>query len=142
MKILLIEDHAATRELVCRYLAEAGIQTEWAARCSTGRTRALEGDYDVLVLDRMLPDGDGLELCRELRAVGVSRPCLCLTARGEVGDRIEGLEAGADDYLRKPFALAELKARLHALTRRQGSEPVRVLDAGDVRIDFTARRLR
>jgi DNA-binding response OmpR family regulator len=89
----------------------------------------------------MLPDGDGLDLCREIRAEGVSTPILCLTARSDVADRVQGLNAGADDYLRKPFALAELHARVRALARRRGQVPPAFLEAGDVTIDFAARRL-
>src|SRR5439155_6192112 len=97
--------------------------------------------FEVLVIDVMLPDGSGLELCRTLRGLGVRTPILFLTAKGEVRDRIVGLDAGADDYLRKPFALAELHARIRALGRRQGPvAPVRV-ERGGVAIDFAARRL-
>lgn len=111
-----------------------------AARLSSGLRHATTAEFDVIVLDRMLPDGEGLDLCRQLRAEGVSTPILCLTARGEVGDRIEGLDAGADDYLRKPFALAELRARVRALGRRAGRAAPGILESGSVRIDFSSRR--
>ncbi len=111
-----------------------------AARLSTGLRHATTVEFDVIVLDRMLPDGEGLDLCRQLRAEGVSTPILCLTARGEVGDRIEGLDAGADDYLRKPFALAELRARVRALGRRAGRTAPGLFESGLVRIDFSSRR--
>jgi DNA-binding response OmpR family regulator len=111
-----------------------------AARCSTGLRHAQSLEFDVIVLDRMLPDGDGLDLCRRIRADGIATPILCLTAMGEVGDRIEGLDAGADDYLRKPFALAELRARVRALARRAGRGASKILETGSVRIDLQARR--
>jgi two-component system, OmpR family, response regulator len=114
---------------------------ETATRLSTGMRQAMAARHDVIVLDLMLPDGDGLDLCRSLRAEGVLTPVLCLTARGGVADRVRGLDAGADDYMKKPFALAELRARIRALARRQGLSPPRRVEAGVVRMDFTARRL-
>src|SRR5258705_463249 len=114
---------------------------ETAARLSAGIRQAMVEAYDVIVLDLTLPDGDGLDLCRRLRAEGVPTPVLCLTARGDVADRVQGLDAGADDYMKKPFALAELRARVRALARRQGLAPPKRLEAGAVRMDFTARRL-
>ncbi len=142
MRILVIEDSAPTRELIERSLEAAGHTLATAARVSTGRALALRGAFDVIVLDVMLPDGSGLELCRELRALDLATPILFLTARGEVGDRIEGLDAGGDDYLRKPFAIAELVARVRALGRRQGrSAPASVRWTG-LSIDFAARRLK
>ena len=118
MRVLVIEDSAPTRDLLVRSLADAGMTVTTAARVSTGLRTATTAEFDVIVLDLMLPDGDGLDLCRELRAGGTTTPILCLTARAEVADRVEGLEAGADDYVRKPFALAELQARIRALARR------------------------
>ena len=142
LRILLVEDSAPTRDLLSRYLAEAGMTTTCASRMSTGLEQAQAGDYDVIVLDLMLPDGDGLALCRELRAAGNTTPVLCLTARAEVADRVEGLDSGADDYLKKPFALAELQARIRALARRRGTPAPRILEANGTRIDFTSRRLQ
>src|SRR5262245_41040304 len=141
MRVLVIEDSAPTRDLLRRSLAENDIDVVFAARYGTGLERAIAGNLDVIVLDLMLPDGDGLDLCRELRAMGVTTPVLCLSARGEVGERVNGLNAGADDYLKKPFALAELHARLLALARRRGGAPPHVLEAQGTRIDFGARRL-
>jgi len=111
-----------------------------ATRLSSGLRHATTVEFDVIILDRMLPDGDGLDLCRRIRAEGIATPILCLTAMGEVGDRIEGLDAGADDYLRKPFALAELRARVRALGRRTGRGVPRLVEAGTVRVDFLSRR--
>ncbi len=141
MNVLVVEDSAPTRDLLVRALGDAGMHVVTAARVSSGLRLVRETAPDVIVLDLMLPDGDGLGLCRELRAGGVTTPILCLSARGEVADRVLGLEAGADDYLRKPFAIAELRARIHALARRGGVSPPRRLEVGDVQIDFTARRL-
>jgi len=141
MKILVIEDSAPTRDLLVRALGSEPTEVETASRWSSGLRQALSARHDVIVLDIMLPDGDGFDLCRRLRAEGIRTPLLFLTARDDVADRVRGLDAGADDYLKKPFALAELRARIRALARRQGmSPPVRV-ESGFVRIDFTARRL-
>ena len=141
MRVLVVEDSTPTRELLERSLHGAGFDVVCAARCSTGLSLALESGFDALVLDVMLPDGSGFDLCRRLREQGVATPILFLTARGEVGDRIAGLDAGADDYLRKPFALAELHARLRALGRRQGITPPAVVRLGDATVEFGARRI-
>ena len=141
MRVLVVEDSAPTRDLLVRSLEDAGMIVATAARKATGLRQAMTADHDVIVLDLMLPDGDGLDLCRELRAAGIKTPVLCLTARADVSERVRGLDAGADDYLRKPFALAELQARIRALARRGGQGPTTSLEAGGVRIDFAARRL-
>jgi two-component system OmpR family response regulator len=141
MRILLVEDDADTAEYVARGLAEAGHLVDRAADGREGLILASGGGYDALVVDRMLPKLDGLGLVRALRAAGVKTPALFLTARAGVGDRVEGLEAGADDYLVKPFAFAELAARLNALARRpplQGGEPT-VLRVGDLEMDLLRR---
>lgn len=139
--MLLIEDSPPTRELLVRSLSDDGITVTTAMRMSTGLRAATVAEYDAIVLDLMLPDGDGLDLCRTLRANGVSTPILCLSARGEVSERVRGLNAGADDYMRKPFALVELRARLRSLVRRRRSTVSRTLEIGALRIDFAARRL-
>jgi DNA-binding response OmpR family regulator len=141
VKVLVVEDSPPTRDLLTRSLRGAGIDVVCAARVGTGLEKAAERDFDVIVLDLMLPDGDGLDLCREVRALGIRTPILCLTARGEVADRVAGLDAGADDYLKKPFALAELHARLRALARRRGTASPGMLACGSTQIDFGARRL-
>ena len=141
MKILLVEDDRETAEYVARGLAEAGHLVDRAADGREGLILASGGGYDALVVDRMLPKLDGLGLVRALRAAGVKTPALFLTARAGVGDRVEGLEAGGDDYLVKPFAFAELAARLNALARRpplQGGEPT-VLRVGDLEMDLLRR---
>lgn len=141
MRVLVIEDSMPTRELLERSLTAAGFEVTFAARVATGRRLAEDAPFDVIVLDIMLPDGSGLDLCRELRTNGVLTPILFLTARSDVEDRIAGLDAGGDDYLRKPFALAELQARLRALGRRRGVAPPHRVESAAMLIDFTARRL-
>ena len=141
MHILIVEDSTPTRELLESTLGSAGHRVTTAARVSTGLRLATQEDFDVVVIDVMLPDGSGVELCAELRRRGVSTPILFLTAKGEVGDRIAGLDAGGDDYMRKPFAVAELLARVRALGRRRGLAPPARLAWGDTRVDFTARHL-
>jgi DNA-binding response OmpR family regulator len=140
MRILIVEDSGPSRDLLVRALEADGATVTAAARLSSGLRHATAALFDVIILDRMLPDGEGLDLCRRIRAQGMTTPVLCLTARGEVGDRIEGLDAGADDYLRKPFALAELRARVRALGRRAGQAVPALLESRLVRIDFLARR--
>jgi two-component system, OmpR family, response regulator len=140
VKILIVEDDAETADYVARGLTEAGHLVDRAADGREGLFLAGSGDYDVLVVDRMLPRLDGLGLVRALRAAGVRSPALFLTARAGVGDRVEGLEAGADDYLGKPFAFAELLARVNALARRPPLQSeVTVLRVGDLEMDLLRR---
>ena len=120
MRILLVEDDAAIASLVARDLKAGGYTVDAFDRADSGLHAALDVRYSVLVIDLRLPDRDGLDLVRELRARGVAAPILILTGRRKVADRVAGLDAGADDYLVKPFALAELRARLTALRRRHG----------------------
>lgn len=141
MRILVIEDSPPTRDLLRRSLEGGGHAVSLASRASTGLRLATNGGFEVLVIDVMLPDGSGLEVCRSLRQQGVSTPILFLTAKGEVPDRIAGLDAGGDDYLMKPFALAELHARIRALGRRHGIAAPARLERGSVVIDFAARWL-
>jgi len=140
MRILVVDDHGETRELLKRNLERASHLVRAAASCAESE-RALEDEFDVVVLDVMLPDGSGIELCARLRARGCRVPILLLTARGEVRERVTGLEAGADDYLVKPFALAELMARVHALGRRGPMLRDRVVAFGPVKIDLDRRQV-
>jgi DNA-binding response OmpR family regulator len=117
-RILLVEDHERLARLVSTGLTAAGIATDVVSRIDTAWSALQQLPYGVLVLDRGLPDGDGLVLLQRLRGVGSRIPCLVLTARDALHDRIEGLEAGADDYLPKPFAMDEMVARVRALLRR------------------------
>src|SRR5689334_21926390 len=141
MKVLVVEDSPETRDLLRRCLEEAEHAVALAPDVESGRRLALTGELDLAIVDVMLPDGSGVDLCRDLRAQGMNVPVLFLTARGEVEDRIAGLDAGGDDYLRKPFAIAELRARIRALGRRRRAASPRVLCQAGTTIDFAARRL-
>jgi two-component system OmpR family response regulator len=143
MKILAVEDDASTLALLVSSLAEAGHAVEQATDGPAGLRLAREGAYDVAVIDRMLPGLNGLELVRRLRASGVQTPVLFLTTMSGISDRVDGLEAGGDDYLVKPFAFAELLARVHALARRPPLGRVEtVLRAAGIELDLVARRVR
>src|SRR5438105_3144776 len=120
MRALVIEDHPRMFALLRRGLEEEGYAVDAAQTLLDGMSLAREFDFDAIVLDVMLPDGDGIDALRELRGRGVWSPVLILTAKDAVDDRVRGLDAGADDYLVKPFALRELQARLRALLRRTG----------------------
>jgi two-component system response regulator MprA len=122
MRVLVVDDDRAVRDALRRALTLAGYEIEVADGGQTGLDLAVSFVPDAIVLDIGLPDVDGLELCRRLRSVGDRVPILMLTARDAVADRVEGLDAGADDYLVKPFDLDELKARVRALLRRSGGE--------------------
>lgn len=140
MKLLLVEDDADVAAYVKRALTEAGHTVDHAATGRSGLMLAAGEPYDVIVLDRMLPAPDGLTILRTLRASGIQTPVLLLTALGGIDDRVEGLEAGGDDYLVKPFAMAELVARLNALARRPpAQEIVTALRVADLEIDLLKR---
>jgi DNA-binding response OmpR family regulator len=140
-RVLVVEDDPETREVVARALREEGFLVEAQARASLGTRSMQKGGVSAVILDVWLPDGSGIDMCRAWRTSGLDVPILMLTARTDVGSRVAGLDAGADDYLGKPFALAELKARLRALLRRgpRSSAP-RVLRRGDVVVDFARRQ--
>ena len=146
IRLLMIEDDRALAEMVATYLGRAGMTVDHRESAAAGVAAALRGGYDAVVLDLMLPDGDGLEVCRAIRARS-DVPILMLTARGEEADRIVGLEIGADDYLPKPFNPRELLARLRAILRRRGGEGGGRAAAGDamrfgrLTIDRAARRV-
>jgi DNA-binding response OmpR family regulator len=137
-KILLVEDDRRLSALLARRLWEEGHSAETAATGPEGLRRSLADGFDVLILDRMLPGLDGLSVAGELRAHGVEVPILMLTARDTVEDRVSGLRGGADDYLVKPFAFAELLARVEALSRR--ADPDRTLSYGPLRVEPLSRR--
>jgi two-component system, OmpR family, phosphate regulon response regulator OmpR len=138
-RLLLIEDDAALAGMVAEYLGRAGFSVDHRAGAKTGLASARAGAYAAVILDLMLPDGDGLDLCRALRAVS-DVPILMLTARGDESDRILGLELGADDYLPKPFNPRELLARIRAILRRRNPAGVsRLLRFGRLAIDRDAR---
>jgi two-component system OmpR family response regulator len=140
MRALVVEDEAKMADLVRRGLVEEGYAADVARTGEEALWMARAAPYDAIVLDLMLPGRDGLEVCRELRAAGVWSPILMLTARDGVGDRVAGLDAGADDYLVKPFSFAELLARLRALTRRPLAERPSVLEVGSLRLDPARRQ--
>ena len=147
MRILLIEDDPETSRFIRKGLAEAGHVLDHAGDGKQGLLLALDAEHDVLVVDRMLPGLDGLSIVRSLRAAGRDTPVLVLSALGEVDDRVEGLRAGGDDYLVKPFALAELSARLEALVRRRdtgtgAAGPVTRLIVADLEMDLLARSVK
>ncbi len=142
MKLLVVEDDREAGAYVKRALAEAGHTVDHAAGGREGLMLAAGEPYDVIVLDRMLPEMDGLAILRTIRASGVKTPVLLLTALGGIDDRVEGLEAGGDDYLVKPFAIAELMARLNALARRPPpQEAPTTLQVADLRLDRLTRQV-
>ena len=136
-RLLLVEDEASVALTIRDRLASEGYEVETAGDGEQGLSRALAGGFDLLILDVMLPGRDGFEVCRELRSRGVEVPVLMLTARSQVVDRVVGIKLGADDYLTKPFEMAELSARVEALLRRARA-PVQAgtYAFGDVRVDF------
>jgi two-component system, OmpR family, response regulator len=141
VRVLVVEDEAKLAGLLRRGLTAHGLAVDVAATGQGALESASATAYAVIVLDRMLPDTDGLEVCRDLRALGVDTPVLMLTALGELADRVSGLDSGADDYLVKPFALTELAARIRALVRRPGGRRDPILTAGDLRLDPAAHRV-
>jgi two-component system, OmpR family, response regulator len=140
MRVLVVEDEKKLADLLARGLGEEGYAADVAGRGEDALWMAKAADYDAILLDVMLPGSDGFAVCRRLRAEGVWAPVLMLTARDAVDDRITGLDAGADDYLAKPFAFEELLARLRALTRRAPQERPAVLEVGDLRLDPAQHR--
>ena len=140
MKILMLEDDQRLRAIVVRGLMRAGHTVDVAGTVEEARWLRSETRHDVLVLDVMLPDGDGFAFCSELRAAGDWSPVLMLTARDAVTDRVRGLDVGADDYLVKPFAFAELEARLRALDRRGPSDRPTHMVVGRLEIDPASHR--
>jgi DNA-binding response OmpR family regulator len=142
MRVLVVDDHRETRQLVAGHLERASHVVRAVGTCDEALSALAEGDFDVMVLDVMLPDGSGVELCSRLRAERSEIPILLLTARGAVRSRVEGLDAGADDYLAKPFALSELRARVTALARRGPRLSERVITVGALVVDLGARRVR
>jgi DNA-binding response OmpR family regulator len=141
MRILLVEDEDGIAEAVRRGLEKAGYRVDHTASGEEGLAMACEGAYALIILDVMLPDVDGCEVSRRLRRARCPIPILMLTARDAVSDRVNGLEAGADDYLIKPFDFSELLARVRALLRRDKVHRSRMVEVGDLIMDTTARRV-
>lgn len=142
MRILLVEDDAELAKILSSGFREHHIEVVAAGDFGEGQRRAALGQYGVIILDVMLPGGDGFELCRRIRAKGIETPILMLTARGGLDDRVIGLEAGADDYLAKPFAFRELLARVRALSRRQPAIKEQRKVVADLEVDLRAREVK
>ena len=141
MRILIVEDEAKMARLLRRGMEEDGHAADIAATGTDALWMAKATDYDAIVLDLMLPEVDGVEVCRRLREDGVWSPVLMVTARTAVPDRVAGLDAGADDYLAKPFHLDELLARVRAIARRGAPERPALLEVGDLRLDPATREV-
>lgn len=140
MRLLIVEDEVKMAGLLRRGLEEEGYAVDVAPNGTEGTWLGTENDYDAIVLDVMLPDLDGFQVCRHLREAGRWAPILMLTARDAVPDRITGLDSGADDYLTKPFSFSELLARIRALLRRGPVEQPPTLEVGDLRLDPATHR--
>lgn len=141
MRLLVVEDNADLAELMLPGLARQGFAADVMGTAADAEATVLSAHYAAMILDLSLPDEDGLSLLRRLRKTGAQLPVLALTARGSVADRVEGLKAGADDYLIKPFAMEELAARLQALLRRPGELLGENLTVGDVSLDLQSRQV-
>lgn len=142
MRILIIEDDAQTADYMAKGLREAGHVIDHAEDGRDGLYMASSGEYDAVVLDRMLPQLDGLKVLEALRAASIETPVLILSALGQVDDRVTGLRAGGDDYLTKPFAFSELLARVESMTRRRGpGAPDTTLTVGDLSLDRLSRKV-
>ncbi len=143
MRVLVAEDDATAADFIARGLIELGHDVIWAATGTEALARLTAEGFDVAILDRMLPELDGLAVLQQARAAGTALPILMLTALGRIEDRVDGLEAGADDYLVKPFAMSELVARLNALMRRRSAgDSVTALTVGPLAMDVLHREVR
>jgi two-component system OmpR family response regulator len=142
MNVLLVEDDKEVSEFICNGLRENGYLVDHVADGDMGLRRAKQGQFDAMIIDRMLPRRDGLSIIQSLRAADIQAPVLVLSALGEVDDRVKGLKVGADDYLVKPFAMEELLARIEVLIRRgeQGNSETR-LTVGDLEMDLLAHKV-
>ncbi|RKE38044.1 winged helix family two component transcriptional regulator [Paraburkholderia sp. BL23I1N1] len=141
-RVALIEDHGRLAAMIRQALSAAGIETDVFGTISEAHYGVSRGDYAVLIIDRGLPDGDGLTFLRTLRAAGQMTPSLMLTARDALHDRVDGLENGADDYVTKPFAMSELVARVRTLMRRPVALTELVISFGDITVDPQQRAMR
>lgn len=141
MHVLVVEDEVKMAALIRRGLSEEGLTVDIAGTGEDALIMARTTGYDAIVLDVVLPGIDGFETCRRLRVEGIWTPVLMLTARGALGDRVAGLDGGADDYLTKPFSFVELLARLRALVRRGQAERPTVIEVGDLKLDPATRQV-
>jgi two-component system OmpR family response regulator len=142
MRILLIEDDTVLGAAVRDQIAAGGQSVDWVTRLDTARSAMAGAAYDLVLLDLMLPDGRGIGFLKTLRARGDVTPVIILTALDQVSDRVEGLNVGADDYLVKPFDLAELSARIGSVARRYTGNPNPIISHGPLEIDIAARTVR
>lgn len=142
MRVLLVEDAAGLGEAVREQIADDGHAVDWVQRLEQARNSVRTTVYDLILLDLMLPDGRGLEFLRQQRSAGDVTPVIILTAQDQISDRIAGLNAGADDYLVKPFDLFELSARVAAVARRYSGNPNPQIKLGDVQVDMSARTVQ
>lgn len=140
MRVLIVEDNADVRQLVSKALAKDGHVIVEACSAAEADNLLAQNRFELLILDLGLPDGDGLRICRGLRAKGSTLPILVLTAHSSIPSKVSGLDAGADDFLGKPFAVAELRARVRALLRRTGATRPVVVELPEARLDFAAKR--
>jgi len=142
MRLLLVEDDPQLSDILQSGFREQGIEVAREGTAADGRTRALLGSFDVIILDVMLPGGSGFDVCRDLRRNELATPILMLTARDTLDDRVLGLDAGADDYLVKPFAFRELLARVRALARRRPALVPETVTIDDLQVDLGSRRVK
>ncbi|MFK5955945.1 MAG: response regulator transcription factor [Planctomycetota bacterium] len=142
MRVLLVEDQTELRQAVAKHLREKSFSVDEAGDLATARLLLPIHDFAVIIMDRMLPDGDGAHQVEHWRREGVSTPTILLTAKGKVEERVEGLQAGADDYLVKPFAMDELLARVSAVARRRGSGAPATVVVGNLEIDLARRQAK
>jgi DNA-binding response OmpR family regulator len=141
VRILIVEDDPELSAILGEGFGEQHVEAVLAADIPSGRERAMFGTYDVMILDVLLPGGNGFDLCEQIRARGIATPILMLTARDAIDDRVRGLEAGADDYLTKPFAFRELLARVRALARRQPALAPQQVQVADLDVDLETRKV-
>ena len=141
MRVLLVEDTVGLGEAVRDQIADDGHAVDWMQTLAFAEASVRTTAYDLVLLDLMLPDGHGFDFLRTLRATGITTPVIILTARDQVSDRIEGLNAGADDYLVKPFDLSELSARVAAVARRYRGNPSPIIQVGELMIDLGDHRI-
>ena len=141
MRVLLVEDDAILGKAVRDHIA-ASHSVDWVIRLDAAREHLDSAAYDLILLDLMLPDGLGVGFLRKLRAAGNATPVIILTALDQISDRIEGLDAGADDYMIKPFDLSELSSRLNAVARRYSGNPNPLIEIGDLRVDLAAKTVK
>jgi DNA-binding response OmpR family regulator len=142
ISLLVVEDEVRLAESLCKGLGEEGFQVEWTDTAEAAARTMAARRFDLLVLDLQLPGKNGLELLREMRAAGDDTPALILTAHGTLEERVTGLDTGADDYMVKPFAFAELLARIRALVRRKTATGAATVKVGPLEFDTTRRRVR